>query len=192
MIISIFNKKGGTGKTSLAFNIAKDLDFFLLSNDDSNIESLYPHKAKVLEKIYIPKTGNIIFDLGGFIDADLINLFKQSNLIIIPTTLDVNAIKRTINAVLEIKNYNKNIMLIINRISPKTTSKFKESIDVLKKLSLPLYRIRESEAINNSIHTGKTILELSLGSPLAKNAYKGIVSDYEAILHVIKEQMNDL
>ena len=51
MIVTFFNKKGGVGKTTLAFNVAKDLDFFLLSNDDSVIESIYPNKAKIMSNI---------------------------------------------------------------------------------------------------------------------------------------------
>ena len=32
-VITFFNKKGGTGKTSLSYSVAKDLDYPLLSND---------------------------------------------------------------------------------------------------------------------------------------------------------------
>ena len=42
MIISVINKKGGVGKTSFAFSIAKDLGLYLQSNDASIIESIYP------------------------------------------------------------------------------------------------------------------------------------------------------
>ena len=40
MIISVINKKGGVGKTSFAFSIAKDLGLYLQSNDASVIESM--------------------------------------------------------------------------------------------------------------------------------------------------------
>ena len=50
-VITFFNKKGGTGKTSLAFSIAKDLNYPLLSNDDSVIEEIYPKKAKIMDKV---------------------------------------------------------------------------------------------------------------------------------------------
>ena len=52
MIVTVMTKKGGTGKTSIAFNIAKDLDYYLLSNDDSIIEKIYD-KAKVLDELEI-------------------------------------------------------------------------------------------------------------------------------------------
>ncbi len=48
MIISVINKKGGVGKTPFAFSIAKDLEYFLQSNDNSIIEKIYPEKAKIL------------------------------------------------------------------------------------------------------------------------------------------------
>jgi len=42
MIISIWSKKGGVGKTSLAFSLAKDLKMYLITNDDSLVEMVYP------------------------------------------------------------------------------------------------------------------------------------------------------
>ncbi|HED0543717.1 TPA: hypothetical protein R4K23_001781, partial [Campylobacter jejuni] len=48
MIISVVNKKGGVGKTPFSFSIAKDLEYFLQSNDNSIIEKIYPEKAKIL------------------------------------------------------------------------------------------------------------------------------------------------
>lgn len=47
MKIVFWNKKGGVGKTALAYNVARDLNYFLLSNDKSIIEKAYPEKAKI-------------------------------------------------------------------------------------------------------------------------------------------------
>lgn len=47
MIISIINKKGGVGKTPISFSLAKDLGYYLQSNDNSVIESIYPDMAKI-------------------------------------------------------------------------------------------------------------------------------------------------
>ena len=47
MILSVINKKGGVGKTPIAFSLAKDLGYYLQSNDNSVIESIYPDMAKI-------------------------------------------------------------------------------------------------------------------------------------------------
>ncbi len=188
MLITIFNKKGGVGKTSLSFSIAKDLDYFLLSNDDSIIEKIYPNKAKILDKVKIYDDKNVIYDLGGFIDRDINNLFKKSNLNIVPTVLDVNSIKRTINSVMEINEYNKNILIIVNRVKKISISEYENALKHLKELKKDILFLRESKAITNSVHEGQTITELYFKNGLSKNAYKGIYSDYLKILQYIKKR----
>jgi len=180
-IITFFNKKGGTGKTSLAFSIAKDLNYPLLSNDDSVIEEIYPKKAKIMNKIEIIDH-DVVYDLGGFIDSNSIAVFKSSDIIFIPTTLDINAIKRTINSAMELNQFCTNIVVVINRVKKDKIGKYKQSIEALKGLGKPILYIRESEAITNSIHLGKTITELYSQSNFTKNQYKGIFEDYSKLL----------
>ncbi len=186
-IITLFNKKGGTGKTSLAFNIAKDLDYFLLSNDDSVIEKIYEEKAKIMDNLEVVKGANIVYDLGGFIEADTIEIFKASDLILVPTTLDINSIKRTINTVEELENFNSNIVIIVNRINSKRAEKYKESLQALTELNKEILLIRESEALVNSMYKAQTILEQYKSNALMRNALKGITEDYMKLLKRIGE-----
>ena len=186
-IITFFNKKGGTGKTSLSFNLAKDLDYFLLSNDDSVIEKVYPEKSKIMEELEVVRGANIIYDLGGFIEKETIEVFKASDLIIVPTTLDINSIQRTINTVIELNEYNDNIVIVVNRIQKAKANKYKNSLEALAKLDKEILLIRESEAFINSMYKGETVIEQYKSSPLLRNAYKGIVEDYMKLLKTIQE-----
>ncbi len=187
-IITFFNKKGGTGKTSFSFSVAKDLNYPLLSNDDSVIEEIYPSKAKILEKLQLIEH-DVVYDLGGFIDEDAIEIFKGSNIIVVPTTLDINSIKRTINSVMEINAYCSNILIVINRIKLDKLGKYRQSIEALKGLGKPILHVRETEAITNSIHLGKTITELYSENNFTKSQYKGIYHDYNKLLTEIKERI---
>jgi cellulose biosynthesis protein BcsQ len=184
--IVFYNKKGGVGKTSIAFNIAKDLDYYLLSNDDSTIEKIYPEKSRILEKIDTIEA-NSIYDLGGFIDHNNIKLFKESDLIVIPLMLDINSLKRTLNTVLELEEYNKNIILIINRVTEYTKKKYKQFYDKLELLELPIFELRESQTIANSTLSGETIIEQFNKNNLSKKNLVGIFEDYAKILKYIKE-----
>lgn len=186
--ITFFNKKGGTGKTSLSFSIAKDLNYPLLSNDDSVIEDIYPNKAKILPEIKVIDH-DCIYDLGGYIDVGIVEVFKASSQIIVPTTLDVNSIKRTINTVMEINKYCENIIIVINRSKIDKLQKYKQSIEAIKGLGKQIIYIRESEAITNSIHTSKTISELYNYSNFSKNQYKGIYTDYKVLLDAIRGEL---
>ena len=184
-VITFFNKKGGTGKTSLSFSVAKDLNYPLLSNDDSVIEEIYPNKAKILDTLEIIDH-DVVYDLGGFIDTDSIQIFKASTIVVVPTTLDINSIKRTINSVMEINSFCSNIIIVINRVKKDKLNKYRQSIEALKGLGKPLLYVRESEAITNSIHLGKTITELYSKNNFTKNQYKGIYQDYQEFLTSIK------
>lgn len=185
LTFTVFNKKGGVGKTSLAFNVAKDLDYPLLSNDDSVIEEIYPNKAKILDKLQMIDS-NVCFDLGGYIDAGIIDIFKQSDLIIVPTLLDVNSIKRTINTVVELAPYCQSVIIVINKVQSAKLGKYKQSISALQGLGKEIFYIRESEAIPNGIHLGKTITELYGKSKFTQHQYKGIFEDYNKLLKRLK------
>jgi shikimate kinase len=48
--IAIITLDGGAGKTAVAFALAKDLDYYLISNDDSVIERAYEGRAKIMKQ----------------------------------------------------------------------------------------------------------------------------------------------
>jgi cellulose biosynthesis protein BcsQ len=116
----------------------------------------------------------------------IIDIFKSSSIVVVPTTLDINSVKRTINTVMEVNKYCENIIVVLNRVKKDKMQKYKQSIEALKGLGKKIIQIRESEAITNSIHLGKTISELYNESNFSKNQYKGIYSDYQELLNEIK------
>lgn len=72
MVISIINKKGGVGKTPIAFSLAKDLGYYLQSNDNSVIESIYPDMAKISATPEL--IDDCVYDFGGFVDTGVVNI----------------------------------------------------------------------------------------------------------------------
>lgn len=113
MIISIINKKGGVGKTPISFSLAKDLGYYLQSNDNSVIESIYPDMAKISLNPEIIE--NCIYDFGGFVTAGVLPILKASSAILIPTSNDYNSILRTVETIEEIQPLNENIFIVVTK-----------------------------------------------------------------------------
>jgi len=183
MIITFFNKKGGVGKTSLAYNVARDLNFYLLSNDDSIIESSYENKAMIMEKIKLIKNQNVVYDLGGFVDMNIVDILKASDIIIVPTIADVNSLKRTINSVKELQAFNKNIIVVGNIIRGKQLDFITKYIDIK-------FSIRESKIFQTSLIERKSINEIVNESNLNAYRYRNIYKDYTNLLKHLKDLNN--
>lgn len=185
--VAFFNKKGGTAKTSISFNIAKDLDYYLLSNDDSTIEEIYPKMAKIMDEIEFIEDIESIYDLGGFIDNSAIEVFKNVDYIFIPMLLDVNSLKRTINTFIELSEYNDNLAIIISRVKPNDEKKFKQFYEKLEMLECPIFEIRESEAFRNSTLTSETITEQFNKNAFNQRSMKNVYNEYSKLKQFIKE-----
>ncbi len=88
MKITVYNFKGGTGKTSISMNLALTMDYSVVTND------LYSPLEKVLDDKRIlklnhddnlpvfPENYDLIFDFGGHVDVRAIEALKQSRWVI--------------------------------------------------------------------------------------------------------------
>ena len=73
MKLVIWNSKGGVGKTIIAYNIARTLKYWYLTNDvsiASKIYSLSGERDNFDDVIDIEE--DIVFDFGGFLDKNII------------------------------------------------------------------------------------------------------------------------
>jgi len=184
MKIAVFNKKGGVGKTSLSFSIAKDLDYFLISNDDSTIEIAYPNRAKIMRE---PKLiDNCVYDFGGFVDLNILEILNKTDLIIIPLNYDLNSFKKTISTLKEIEN--KKIIFVINRAVKN------DYLDIKKHLknnyNHPVFEIKDSKIWAKTFIEHKSVLEIKNSSKINKYIYRNSITEYENLLKLIKEKGN--
>ena len=72
MIITVYNTKGGVGKSPISALIGKELDYKIITNDDSVNEDYLSDIVEYQEKINIKDRNNVVVDLGGWIDTDTI------------------------------------------------------------------------------------------------------------------------
>lgn len=185
MKLAVISKKGGVGKTPFAFSIAKDLNMYLQSNDNSAITQIYKDKAKI-NKI-VDDIDNCVYDFGGFSANGVINIVKSCKYCIIPIVPSSNAIIKTFETINELKDYNNNIIILATNYRNDKEKEFLQSnIDSYFNF-YPIFFFKISAIILNSMHYGASFTELYKENPLTQNSYKIFYEEYEKLLDKIKE-----
>lgn len=184
MILSIVNKKGGVGKTPISFSLAKDLGYYLQSNDNSVIESIYPDMAKITESPSF--LDDCVYDFGGFTESGVLSIIEASDAVLIPCSIDYNSILRTVETIEEIQTHAKALFVIVTKTEKE--GDFQTVKDAITQHfdEIEFFELRLSKVFKNAIETGLSVTELYNESPLSKNAYKTVYNQYSNILNMFK------
>jgi len=177
-IISIASTKGGVGKTSLAFSLAKDLGYRYATNDMSVVLNKYKNARYYPKKI--PLYEDTVYDFGGF-DADHADeILRASDIILVPTINDLNSIMKSL---IFIKNYKeKTILVFANMIdSPNDANIIKAKIHEHFP-NLAFTYLRRTKLLKNALESGMSASELYESSKHSQHLYKQAYSEYNKIL----------
>jgi len=190
MKITVFNLKGGQGKTTVSLALALSYGFLVVTNDEySPIDKVLPKgHAKILkhgEQLpAVPNEVDIIYDFGGYPDARILSAMEKSQWVIVPVIYDSPLdVQVTIKSVREIEKHNKNILLVANKSKP-------EDVEALQNIfkdffSYPLLRIKKSTAFVKMIKTKQSLQELTENNMLLRHSYKEPLEQIEAIKQFI-------
>lgn len=184
MKIAVINKKGGVGKTPFAFSIAKDLGYFLQSNDKSCIENIYPKKAKILDKVQ--SIDDCVYDFGGFVAGGVLDILKGCKAIIVPCTPSYNAVLRTVETVEEISHVNPGIIIIATNYKDDKELEFLNSNLKNRFQNIPMFYFKNSKIVNNAINTGLSFTELYNENALSQRSYQLFFDEYQSLLTKLK------
>ncbi|MDH5796359.1 MAG: hypothetical protein OEY79_02315, partial [Anaplasmataceae bacterium] len=128
--------------------------------------------------------GNIIFDFGGYIDTRIVDALEQSDCVIVPTLPEMPDIQGCIDTINTIKQYNSNVIVVINRFLNDDT------LDIIQKALKDQYTIRclnQSKAFPNIYKYKKSILDMAAANPLLKFGYRKVLNQFDEILKSIND-----
>ena len=177
-MITVFNSKGGVGKSSLSYSISVDLDMPLISNDDSML--LRHHKdSQLFEDQEIPIVKGALYDLGGFNSPYIGEILERSDAIIVPVSIDYNSIKRGVQILQKYKH--KKTILIANMI--ENIEDFEYIKDVVRRdFDSLVFPLQKSIIFRRSLESGMSVKELVYENGLSRYSYRKFYKQYDTIL----------
>jgi CO dehydrogenase nickel-insertion accessory protein CooC1 len=183
MKIAVITTDGGAGKTAIAFALAKELDYYLISNDDSVIELAYPEMAKITNQ---PKIiDDTVYDFGGFVDAGVIDIIKTCDIVIVPCINDLNSKMKAIKTIQQLQNYNKRFLVVATRVENNQDYNEIETAIQEKFKNILVLPLRKTKVLKNGLEYGNSPLELVADSKQVAYAGRNFIPEYKEVLRYI-------
>lgn len=207
MKISVWNKKGGVGKTPICVSLAIDKKLKYYTNENSiglthcqdatllwsNETRLNQIKQELDKEVLIKRIDSnleleqdCIFDFGGFYESSMNILIMVSDWVLVPTYNDLDSSLKTIETIETIEKIgNKNIIIIATRLE---SDKDIQDIEMLKKYcGYPIFKLKYSKVFNNIKITGMGLDALYNENALSQRAYRAVKKQYDLLWNFLIE-----
>ena len=186
MKITVFNAKGGVGKTPISYNIAKDCGYGIATNETYNVlDRVFPEDNLLVvppneEFPELPDEMNVVFDLGGAIGTDsapsILSAVKMSDIVLVPVENEYKAINGAFHSIEEILPHNPNVAIIVTKLEKRRgeifstwnkSTDFNEVTTILSTLferNFPAYPLKLSKVFRHIFEREMSVAQIcSLG-----------------------------
>lgn len=181
MTACFYQTKGGVGKTTIAYTLAKYLNYKFITND---LSTAITHLNGQLYNQKIPLKENTIYDFGGFKSEFVEDIMKEIDIILIPVINDANSVFRALEALKKVQN--KKHILIANMIENE-----KDFLDIKKIINhhYPLTEIvslRKTKLFKNSMDSNLNVVSYIKNSNIG-HLFKSGLEDFNNLLKSIEK-----
>lgn len=212
MIITLYNAKGGAGKTPIATNIVLDFDYAIGTNEAYHVYDSFIDDEKLLALDLsesfpkIPEHIDIVFDLAGTISDSshsITSAIVQSDLIIVPIYNEVKSLAGgigTLNEISNISEFKGKVLVVATKLSKERKDHFKKgewekSNDFKNVMNavrnsgfdhdvLPL---KFSKAFDAIFEKELSVAQMCSADPLTRYSHREVQFQFENIYKFIKE-----
>jgi len=192
MKITIFNQKGGVGKSMLATQIALHFDLKIIELDPYGIlKQLMPDRVIKLglrDKIN-ENWDNVVFDFGGFDDLRLQQTAEQSDLVIIPFNPTLLSLGGTLKSYYKVKDFNNVLFIANGYVKEQDVKDAVEFLEENLKEEIDYFAIPFTRAVQTAENEVVSIIDLPKQGGLKKHTYSKIAKTFEELMRVIKNKV---
>lgn len=192
MEVIVYNQKGGVGKSMIATQLALYFDTTIIELDPYGMltKTLDDRVIKIGLDESLPdlKSGDVVYDFGGFDDIRFDKIANRANVIIIPFNPTINALGTTLESYKRVKAYDTPVLLVVNAFIKESDAE--DSMNFLREQTneeLEFYAIPHTRALQTAENEGKSIIEIGNTKGLSKHTYKKISSIMQDFMTKIKE-----